>query len=55
MTSNLEPSIIKELNNTRPPYFDGKDYDVWKNKMKAFIKSIDNLMWEVVQIGRAHV
>lgn len=37
--------------NSKPPYFDGKEYDVWKNKMKAFLRSRDPLQWDVVERG----
>jgi len=41
--------MVEGQSNTRPPYFDVKEYNVWKNKMKAFMKSRDPLEWDVVE------
>lgn len=51
MASNIAPGLMEGQSDTRPPYFDGKDYNIWKNKMKAFIKSKDPLEWDIVQRG----
>ena len=34
-----------------PPYFDGRNYAFWKVRMKAFLCSIDEAVWNVVEIG----
>ena len=34
-----------------PPYFDGSNYAFWKVRMRAFLCSIDELVWDVVDIG----
>ena len=34
-----------------PPYFDGNHYDYWKVKMKAFLKSNDERVWNFVEYG----
>jgi len=49
MTSILAPRLMEGQSNNRPPYFDRKEYNVWKNKMKAFIRSSDPLQWDVVE------
>ena len=32
-----------------PPYFDGNNYAYWKVRMKAFLKSIDERVWNSVR------
>ncbi|XP_065628386.1 uncharacterized protein LOC136067056 [Quercus suber] len=34
-----------------PPYFDGSNYAFWKVQMRAFLCSIDDTIWDVVEIG----
>ena len=34
-----------------PPHFDGNNYAYWKVRMKAFLKSIDNRVWNFVEYG----
>ena len=34
-----------------PPYFDGSNYAFWKVRMRAFLCSIDELVWDAVVIG----
>ena len=34
-----------------PPHFDGKNYVYWKVRMKAFLKSIDERVWNSVEYG----
>ena len=34
-----------------PPYFDDNNYAFWKVRMKAFLCSIDETVWDVVDIG----
>lgn len=48
--NNFSGSGDAQFNN-KPPYFDGKYYNVWCNKMKWFFKASDNLMWDVVTKG----
>ena len=35
-----------------PPYFDGSNYAFWKVRMRAFLCSIDELVWDAVDIGQ---
>ena len=34
-----------------PPYFDGNSYAFWKVRMTAFLCSIDDTVWDVVEVG----
>ena len=34
-----------------PPHFDGNNYAYWKVRMKAFLKSIDERVWNSVECG----
>jgi hypothetical protein len=38
----------------RPPLLDGSNYDYWKSRMSAFLKSIDNRTCKAVLKGREH-
>ena len=34
-----------------PPYFDGSNYAFWKVRMRAFLYSIDESVWDAIDIG----
>ena len=34
-----------------PPHFDGNNYAYWKVRMKVFLKSIDERVWNSVEYG----
>ena len=34
-----------------PPYFDGSNYAFWKVRMRAVLCSIDEAIWDAVEIG----
>ena len=34
-----------------PPLFDGTNYTYWKVRMRAFLQSLDEKVWQVVEIG----
>ena len=34
-----------------PPYFDVSNYAFWKVRMRAFLCSIDEVVWDAVEIG----
>ena len=34
-----------------PPLFNGINYAYWKVRMKAFLQSLDEKVWQVVEIG----
>nr|ABN06157.1 hypothetical protein MtrDRAFT_AC151520g49v2 [Medicago truncatula] len=38
----------------RPPLLDGSNYDYWKSRISAFLKSIDNKIWKAVLKGWEH-
>jgi hypothetical protein len=33
----------------KPPFFDGTSFDYWKRKMKMYLGSINDKMWDVVE------
>jgi hypothetical protein len=33
----------------KPPFFDGTSYDYWKRKMKMYLGSINDQVWEVIE------
>ncbi|BAT80174.1 hypothetical protein VIGAN_02315700 [Vigna angularis var. angularis] len=35
----------------KPPYFNGRKYDEWKERMIVYIKSIDYKLWLVIKNG----
>jgi hypothetical protein len=35
----------------RPPLLDGTNYDYWKSRMAAFLKSIDSQVWRAILSG----
>ena len=34
-----------------PPLFDGTNYAYWKVRMRAFLQSLDEMVWQAVEIG----
>ena len=41
-----------DLNHSMPPpYFDGSNYAFWKICMRAFLCSIDESVWDAIEIG----
>ena len=34
-----------------PPYLDGSNYAFWMVRMRAFLCSIDEAVWDAVEIG----
>ena len=34
-----------------PPHFDGNNYTYWKVSLKAFLKSIDERIWNSIEYG----
>ena len=34
-----------------PPYFDGSNYAFWMVRMRAFLCSVDEAVWDAVKIG----
>ena len=34
-----------------PPFFDGNNYAFWKDRMRAFLCSIDDTVWDAVEAG----
>ena len=48
--TSFEMDQSQSLNS--PPYFDGSNYAIWKVRMRAFLCSMDETIWDVVNIGR---
>src|SRR4030065_2234304 len=44
----------KEWNVNKPPIMDGTNYDYWKARMVAFLKSLDSKTWKAVVKGWEH-
>jgi len=49
MASILALGLVEGQSNTKSPYFDGNEYNVWKNKIKAFFRLRDPLEWDVIK------
>ncbi|CAM8908697.1 unnamed protein product [Rhodiola kirilowii] len=41
-------------NISRPPLLEGNKYGYWRVRMKAFLKSLDNLVWRAFEQGWTH-
>ena len=41
----------KSQSLSAPPFFDGSNYAFWKVCMRAFLSSIDESVWDAVEIG----
>ncbi|CAM8987708.1 unnamed protein product [Rhodiola kirilowii] len=41
-------------NITRPPLLEGNKYGYWRVRMKAFLKSQDESIWEAIENGWTH-
>ncbi len=39
---------------SRPPLLDGTNYDYWKSRMEAFLRSMDSKTWKSVENGWEH-
>ena len=46
-----EETISKRAFNSRPPLLKGHNYGFWKLRMKAYIRSIDERAWMMVEEG----
>ncbi|CAM8877569.1 unnamed protein product [Rhodiola kirilowii] len=41
---------LKEGQNiTRPPLLEGNKYGYWRMRMKAFLKSLDDMVWKAIE------
>ena len=43
--------MVQSQSLNAPLYFDGSNYAFWKVRMRAFLCSIDELVWDAVDIG----
>ncbi|CAM8944194.1 unnamed protein product [Rhodiola kirilowii] len=46
--------LRKGQNITRPPLLEGNKYGYWRVRMKAFLKSQDESLWEAIEQGWSH-
>ena len=51
MTTNL----LLGMSINKPFVFNGRNYDVWKNKIETFVKSIYFDLWYIVMDGLCNV
>jgi hypothetical protein len=35
----------------KPPYFDGEDYCMWSDKMRHYLTSLHEIIWDIVEFG----
>ena len=48
----LAPIVMEHRHSlVIPPHFDGNNYAYWKVRMKAFLKSIDEKVWNSDEYG----
>ncbi|XP_057742282.1 uncharacterized protein LOC130960821 [Arachis stenosperma] len=47
--SNTEAYTLRQSN--RPPFFNGKYYNYWKERMKFFVQSVDYNLWKIIMNG----
>jgi len=45
---------MEGVSSSRPPILDGTNYDYWKARMVAFLKSMDNKTWKAIIKGWDH-
>ncbi|XP_015933939.1 uncharacterized protein LOC107460120 [Arachis duranensis] len=50
-TTTIAYTLTEGESNNRPPFFNGKKYAYWKEKMRIFIQSIDYNIWKIVVSG----
>ena len=51
----LDPKMDKSQSLNAPPFFDGSNYAFWKVRMRAFLCSIDESVWDAVEkVGLGH-
>ena len=47
----LDPRMDRSQSLNAPPFFDGSNYVFWKVRMRAFLCSIDESVWDAVENG----
>ena len=43
------PQVVFNHVGGKPPFFDGTCYDYWKRKMKMYLGSINDQVWDVTE------
>ena len=46
-----DPTMDRSQSLNVPPFFDGSNYAFWKVRMRAFLFSIDESVWDAVENG----
>ena len=47
----LDLTMDRSQSLNAPPFFDGNNYAFWKVRMRAFLCSIDDSVWNAIEIG----
>ena len=47
----LDPTMDRSQSLNAPPFFDGSNYAFWKVRMRAFLFSIDESVWDAIENG----
>ena len=50
-TTTVAYTLTEGQSNNRPPFFNGKNYSYWKERIRIFIQSIDYNLWKIVVSG----
>ena len=48
---NTTEKLEEGYSTQRPPMFNGKYYNYWKNRMEIFIKAENYQVWRVIEVG----
>ncbi|GAV85125.1 DUF4219 domain-containing protein [Cephalotus follicularis] len=47
----MNRNVSESQNISKPPFFDGNNYNHWKAKMNIFIQSLDYNLWDLIING----
>ncbi|RYR71082.1 uncharacterized protein [Arachis hypogaea] len=50
-SNSVAYTLIEGQSINRPPFFNGKYYNYWKERMKIFVQSIDYNLWKIIMNG----
>ena len=43
--------VVEGQSTSRPPWFDGKNYPIWRDRMEIFLTSTDLALWSIIVDG----
>ncbi|MED6182198.1 hypothetical protein PIB30_119225 [Stylosanthes scabra] len=49
--NSMAYTLIEGHSSNRPPFFNGKNYAYWKERMMVFVQSIDYNIWKIILNG----